>query len=109
MDLSEYSARYALKRRPSNLTTDYVIEPTDLTIETGSVTGNITATDTSEIAPGNYYEEIELYTSNGEYVKKFNRQRIVEPSVIVSMFAEEDPVDDGEGGTGGGETPPPAQ
>jgi hypothetical protein len=91
MDLSQYSARYALKKRQSALTTDYIIEPMDLDISGGSVTGNISAVISSDITPGNYVEEIELYTSSGDYVKKFGRQRVIESSVIVSTFGNDGP------------------
>lgn len=101
IDLSSYSAKYGLKKRQSELETDYIVSPddVDMTIESlGTISGNIPPSITNEIPAGTYIEEIEIYTSDGEYVKKFARNRVVEPRVVVSTPVTPPPVD-----------PPPVQ
>lgn len=100
VDLSAYSARYALKKRQSESSADYLVAPDDvyLDISNGVITGTVTPDLTTEIPSGQYIEEIEIYTADVQFLKKFERIRIVEPRIISEL-------PEISGGGGGGELP----
>lgn len=84
MDLSSYSASWALKKYPTETTTDYIAGPNTLTTSNlGTVTGTILPSVTKDIPAGKYYEEIKIQNADSTIVKSYQRYRNVKGRVII--------------------------